>query len=88
MSPIWVNFLGNWGEITLKIDRFHEAFTQHHKRVCQTAKNLPLVSKKFTRIYPPYPRHFPTLGGGKPLPYRKKTVFFYDRPKVIHAKVL
>ena len=29
------------------------------------AKNLPLVSKKFTRIYPPYPRHFPTLIGSE-----------------------
>ena len=59
MSPIWVKFLGNWGEITLKIDRFPEAFTQGHK--CVLSKNLPKVSKNFTRIYPPYPRHFPTL---------------------------
>ena len=45
MSPIWVNFLGNWGEITLKIDRFHEAFTQHHKRVCHPQKIYPWSPK-------------------------------------------
>ena len=45
MSPIWVKFLGNWGEITLKIDRFHEAFTQHHKRVCHPQKIYPRSPK-------------------------------------------
>ena len=45
MSPIWVNFLGNWGEITLKIDRFHEAFTQRQKRVCHPQKIYPRSPK-------------------------------------------
>ena len=45
MSPIWVNFLGNWGEITLKVDRFHEAFTQRHKRVCHPQKIYPRSPK-------------------------------------------
>ena len=35
---------------SLRIDRFQEAFTPHHK-----------VSKNFTRLYPPYPRHYATL---------------------------
>ena len=50
MSPIWVKFLGNWGEITLKIDRFHEAFTQRHKRVCYSQKIYPR-SQKFLHGY-------------------------------------
>ena len=45
MSPIWVKFLANWGEITLKIDRFHEAFTQRHKRVCYSQKIYPRSPK-------------------------------------------
>ena len=45
MSPIWVKFLGNWGEITLKIDRFHEAFPQRHKRVCYSQKIYPRSQK-------------------------------------------
>ena len=45
MSPIWVRFLGNWGEITLKIDRIHEAFTQRHKRVCYSQKIYPRSPK-------------------------------------------
>ena len=45
MSPIWVNFLGNWGEITLKVDRFYEAFTQRHKRVCYSQKIYPGLQK-------------------------------------------
>ena len=45
MSPIWVKFLGNWGEITLKIDRFPEAFTQGHKCVCYSQKIYPRSPK-------------------------------------------
>ena len=40
MSLIWVKFLGNWGEITLKIDRFHEAFTQRQKIYPRSPKIL------------------------------------------------
>ena len=29
------------------------------------SKHLPQVSKNFTRIYPPYPRHFPTLAAAR-----------------------
>ena len=64
MSPIWVNFLGNWGEITLKVDRFHEAFTQRHKRVCYSQKIYPRSPK----ILHGYIRHirdiFQLWGGG------------------------
>ena len=45
MSPIWVKFLANWGEITLKIDRFYEVFMKRHKRVCYSQKIYPRSPK-------------------------------------------
>ena len=51
MSPIWVKFLGNWGEITLKVDRFYEAFTQRHKRVCYSQKIYPRSPKTNVKIF-------------------------------------
>ena len=51
MSPIWVKFLGNWGEITLKVDRFYEAFTQRHKLVCYSQKIYPRSPKTNVKIF-------------------------------------
>ena len=50
MSPIWVKFLGNWGEITLKIDRFMKHLRSVISAYVTLKKFTPGLQKIYTDI--------------------------------------